>query len=95
MIHVDTFVKWNHGPKDLEQFFSHINIQTPAIQFTMEMENQGTLPFWDVNVEQDVNKLKFKVHRKNALINQHLHLKSNECKKCILVKTLYHTSFNH
>lgn len=74
-------VLWNQGPEDLEQFLSNLDNQNAAIQFTMELENQGTLPFFNVNVEQAVNKLKFKVNRKDTQTNQYVHAQCNHSMK--------------
>ncbi|BFZ08010.1 hypothetical protein BsWGS_11049 [Bradybaena similaris] len=77
----DTFVLWNHGTENLKEFLSHINNHNPAIQFTMEVEKQGSLPFLDVKVERDDNNLRFTVHRKDTHTDQYLHAHSNHSMK--------------
>jgi hypothetical protein len=36
----DTFVVWPYGPKQLQNFLSHLNSLRPAMQFTMEIVRQ-------------------------------------------------------
>ncbi|ERL94868.1 hypothetical protein D910_12141, partial [Dendroctonus ponderosae] len=42
----DTFVVWGHGLTELEDFLRHLNSINPKIQFTMEVEKDGRLPFF-------------------------------------------------
>ena len=46
----DTFVNWPHGPEKLEEFVEHLNGLQRNIQFTMETEKDGHLPFLDINI---------------------------------------------
>ncbi|GJQ79489.1 hypothetical protein Trydic_g16342 [Trypoxylus dichotomus] len=48
----DTFVIWPHAPRTLEEFLQHINRQHANVNFTMEIEEDGNLPFLDVLVER-------------------------------------------
>jgi hypothetical protein len=41
----DTFVIWPHGPDRLRDFLDHLNTVHQSIQFTMETERDGHLPF--------------------------------------------------
>lgn len=41
----DTFVIWQHGMDELQNFLKHLNSILPNIQFIMEVEKQGTLPY--------------------------------------------------
>ena len=40
------FVIWSHGEEELKVFLKHINSVNKNIQFTMEMEQDGELPFF-------------------------------------------------
>jgi sugar phosphate isomerase/epimerase len=42
----DTFVVWTHGKDELQEFLKHLNNIHPNIMFTMEVEQNKTLPFW-------------------------------------------------
>ncbi|GJQ86176.1 hypothetical protein Trydic_g12446 [Trypoxylus dichotomus] len=54
----DTFDIWPHGARTLEEFLQYINRQHANINFTMEIEEDGNLPFLDVLVEHtNSNKL--------------------------------------
>ncbi|GJQ73674.1 hypothetical protein Trydic_g14012 [Trypoxylus dichotomus] len=52
----DIFVIWPHGPRTLEEFLQHINKQHVNVNFTMEIEEDGNLPFLDVLVEPTDNQ---------------------------------------
>jgi len=41
----DTFVLWPHGEDKLDAFHNHLNAQHQSIQFTMEKESDGRIPF--------------------------------------------------
>lgn len=44
----DTNIKWTHGKAELEKFFIHLNSISPEIKFTMELEENMSIPFLDV-----------------------------------------------
>jgi hypothetical protein len=46
----DTFVIWPHGKEKLIEFLNHLNRHHNAIQLTMEREEQGHLPFLDIDI---------------------------------------------
>jgi len=46
----DTFVFWPHRTEKLERFLDHLNGLHRNIQFTMEMEGDGHLPFLDFDI---------------------------------------------
>jgi hypothetical protein len=46
----DTFVIWPHGPDRLRDFLDHLNSVHQNIQFTMETERDGHLPFLDIDI---------------------------------------------
>ncbi|XP_046401605.1 uncharacterized protein LOC124167666 [Ischnura elegans] len=48
----DTFVIWPHGVDTLKPFLDHMNSRHPNIQFTMESEKEGRLPFLDILVQR-------------------------------------------
>ena len=60
----DTFVIWPHGQHNLDNFLSHLNSRAPSIEFTMEVEKDGELPFLDVLVRRQHNGLATSVYRK-------------------------------
>ena len=53
-----------------------LNKQDPAIQCTIEYENENkSLNFLDINITNTINnKYEFKVHRKKAITNIHIKL---------------------
>ncbi len=51
----DYFIVWQHGRDRLQLFFNHFNNQHENIKFTMEIENDGSLPFLDVLVTRNTS----------------------------------------
>ena len=72
----DTFVIWQHGPEALQDFQDHLNQQEPLIQFTMEREEEGKIPFLDALIERDHNKRTMSVYRKPTYTDRYLHFTS-------------------
>jgi hypothetical protein len=73
----DTFVVWPHGRDELQRFLKHLNSIHQNIAFTMEVEQQGTLPFLDVLVKRGPNgSLGHSVYRKPMHTDLYLHAKS-------------------
>jgi hypothetical protein len=46
----DAFVIWEHGPEKLKDFVHHLNSIHQSIQFSMETEIEGHLPFLDLDI---------------------------------------------
>jgi hypothetical protein len=51
----DTFLVWEHSPDKLEDFLHRLNSIHQAIQFTMETEGEGYLPFLDFDIYSTPN----------------------------------------
>ena len=49
---------------EIDTFHKHLNGQNPHIQFTKEIEENGKIPFLDILVSRDENKLQTTVYRK-------------------------------
>ncbi|XP_021934007.1 uncharacterized protein LOC110836758 isoform X2 [Zootermopsis nevadensis] len=72
----DTFVIWPHGPGKLAEFLNHLNSIHKSIQFTMETEKDGHLPFLDIDIHRKPDgSLGHKVYRKPT--HTDLYLNSN------------------
>jgi hypothetical protein len=62
----DTFTVWPHGQEKLMDFLNHLNWIKDNIQFTVEIEAEGHLPFLDVNIYKKMDgSLGHQVYRKN------------------------------
>jgi hypothetical protein len=46
----DTFVIYPHSPVKLRDFLDHLNSVHQNIHFTMQTENDGHLPFLDIDI---------------------------------------------
>ena len=88
----DTFIVWPHGKDELVNFLDHLNSQHDNIRFTMEIEEEGCLPFLDVKVQRSDNKLSFSIYRKPTHTDQYLHYTSGHhmSAKNSVVNTLVH-----
>ncbi|KDR09574.1 hypothetical protein L798_00533 [Zootermopsis nevadensis] len=48
----DTFVIWPHSPGKWSEFLDHLNSVHENIQFTMETEKDGHLPFLNIDIHR-------------------------------------------
>jgi hypothetical protein len=72
-----TFVIWPHGQEKLTEFLNHLN-KLHKIQFTMEKEEEGHLPFLDIDIYRKTGgSLGQEVHRKLTPTNLYLHQNSH------------------
>ena len=51
-------------PSHIDSFLNYLNGRHPKMKFTKEVENNGSLPFLDVNVERSGSRLTTSVYRK-------------------------------
>lgn len=58
---------------DLNEKLQQLNAVEKSIQFTLENENHGTLPFLDVMIIRCENAVKFKVYRKGTNREDYIH----------------------
>ena len=77
-------------PQDLSlhSITDRLNNVEPSIKFTYELEYNSTLPFLDILLIRNINKLEFKVYRKPTCKNNHIHFYShynNNTKKGIII----------
>ena len=73
----DIFAIWPHGRQDLDHFLDHLNSRNPAIQYTMELEEDSVLPFLDVKIQKNEHHLSMSVFRKKTHTDRYLHYTSN------------------
>ena len=66
----DTFIIWPHGQEKLTEFLNHLIGLHNKVQFTMEKEEEGHLPFLDIDIYRKTDgSLGLKVYRKLTYTN--------------------------
>ncbi|XP_018311528.1 uncharacterized protein [Mycetomoellerius zeteki] len=92
----DTFVIWRHGRAELRKFLIFLNKQHPNIHFTMDIEENGKLPFLDVLVSKKADgTLGHQVYRKPTHTDRYLHAESHHhpAQKQSAINSLVHRAF--
>lgn len=88
----DSFFIWSYGKTEkLLVFLMHLNSVHPWIQFTLEKEEGGQLPFLDVLVvKRNDGRLGHRVYQKPTHMGQYLHTESNHHpgQKRVVMRTL-------
>lgn len=73
----DILSVFNQKTFDINEFLNNINKVIPSIQFTMEIEKEGKIPFLDLEVSRVDNEIKFDIYRKESNNNQFIIASSN------------------
>ncbi|XP_054748732.2 uncharacterized protein LOC129254302 [Lytechinus pictus] len=70
----NTFVVWQHGAEETSNFLiQHLNSQHEHIKFTMEIENEGSIPFLDTKITRTAQgSLSYQVYRKPTHTDRYL-----------------------
>ena len=80
----------------VDLFLNYLNNKHPNIKFTKEIENNGHLPFLDINIKKENNSLSTSVYRKNTFTGLCMNFNSFApfIYKINLIKTLIFRSFS-
>ena len=73
---------------DLHSITDRLNNVEHSIKFTYELESNSTLPFLDILLIRNINKLQFKVYHKPTFQNDHIHFyshRNNNSKRVIII----------
>lgn len=92
----DTFVVWPHGKETLQEFLQHLNGINSNIQFTMEVEKNGQLPFLDILISKKTDgTLGHAVYRKKTHTDLYLYGTSHHhpSQRRGVLNTLFHRAF--
>ena len=73
----DILSVWEHGQDSLRDFLAHLNSFDSNLQFTMELEDSGKLPFLDVLIIKTNPSLEFSIYRKPTHNDRYLHFSSH------------------
>jgi len=72
------FAIWPYGKEKLTDFLNHLNGIHNNIQFTVEREDEGHLPFLDTDIYRKMDgSLGYRVYQKPTHTNLYLHQKSH------------------
>ena len=73
----DVFAVYQHNDDAFQEFFNLLNNLSPSIKFTVEWENNSTMPFLDVNVHRTSYGFSFSVYRKPTHTDTYIHFYSH------------------
>jgi predicted GIY-YIG superfamily endonuclease/flagellar basal body rod protein FlgC len=93
----DIFFIWPGDEHSVKTFHDHLNMQDQDINFTIELEVEGCLPFLDVEVIRVKDRITTRVYRKPTNSNLYLQYDSAHPKsvKNGIVNTLLHRAETH
>ena len=88
----DIYIVWSGGSETLDCFFWQLNYKHTKIEFTIDREINGVLPFLDLSITRLPDKLITKVYTKDTHTQRYAHWHSNLSKNCKLgvLKGLIH-----
>jgi hypothetical protein len=88
----DVLLIWDDDKYDFQGFVSYLNGINEKIQFTYEEEINGSIPFLDLMLTKEGDKIKTKVYRKPTHTQSYLNWRSNHPKNMLLgvLKGLIH-----
>ena len=69
----DVLLFWPHSEEELSSFYSFLCDWKPSINFNIEREKNGLLPFLDVLINHDEHNLSFSVYRKPTHTDLYVH----------------------
>lgn len=90
----DTFLIWLHGLSKWLDFVQFLNSRHKNIRFTMDLEQEGLIPFLDVILyRKDDGLLGRKMHQKHTYTSLYLNSRSHHysSQKSAMISTLTHT----
>ena len=73
----DTCCIVTRGNRMAEELLDHLNSVRPSIQFTLELEREGSLPFLDTLLRREDGTLDNSVYRKLTHTDRYLHFRSH------------------
>ena len=80
----DIFIIWNQGDMEFDCFHQYLNGIDPRIQFTLETEKNRILPFLDISILRDKDRLITKGYTKPTHTQRYIHWRSNHPKNLLL-----------
>lgn len=92
----DTFVIFNGSSQELQILLTFLNSLNSSIQFTMELEVDGSIPFLDLLIQRRQNKLDFGIYHKPTSTDLVIPYHSNHphSHKIAAFNSYFHRLFN-
>jgi len=66
----DVYCLWQHGYENIPIFLAYLNSINPRIQCTMEMEQEGYLPFVDLNLCKQSFRITAGIYRTDQIFHR-------------------------
>jgi len=85
----DVLTRFSGTDGQLQDFLRFLNSLRPSIQFTMEMEMEGKIPFLDILITKEAGGMSFSVYRKAT--HTDLYLRRDSCHPSSVFKGLVNT----
>ena len=92
----DVYCLWQHGYENIPIFLAYLNSINPRIQWTMEMEQGGNLPFVDLNLCKQSFRITAGIYRKKSHTLKYSNFSSNRprAEQLGIIKSMLHRAYN-
>jgi len=92
----DVYCLWQHGYENIPIFLAYLNSINPRIQWTMEMEQEGYLPFVDLNLCKQSFRITAGIYRKKSHTLKYSNFSSNRprAEQLGIIKSMLHRAYS-
>jgi len=92
----DVYCLWQHGYENIPIFLAYLNSINPRIQWTMKMEQEGCLPFVDLNLCKQSFRITAGIYRKKSHTLKYSNFSSNRprAEQLGIIKSMLHRAYS-